>query len=286
MYVKKPFWLKKKTILSKEVLSTKKNLKYLGINTICQSALCPNLSECFSRGNASFLILGNHCTRNCRFCDVKHGKPDEIDINEGKRIALFMEKNRIRYAVITSVTRDDLADGGADHFVRVVKDIREHLHSVVIELLVPDFKGREESIDTVLEADIEVLSHNVETVPRLYPEIRSGANYERTLRLLERAEEKGREGLIVKSGLMVGLGETEEELVGVFRDLASVGVEILTVGQYLRPSRENIEVSRYWSPEQFDEITLKAREAGIEVIVAGPYVRSSYLAEDAFLEVT
>lgn len=286
MYVKKPFWLKKKTILSEEVLSTKRNLKYLGINTICQSALCPNLSECFSKGNASFLILGNHCTRNCRFCDVKHGRPNEIDADEGKRIALFMEKNGIRYAVITSVTRDDLSDGGAGHFVRVVKDIRVNLEDVVIELLVPDFKGRKESIDTVLEADIEVLSHNVETVPRLYPEIRPGADYQRSLGVLERAREKGKEGLVVKSGLMVGLGETEEELVEVFRNLASVGVEILTVGQYLRPSRENIEVSRYWRPEEFMEITAKARAAGIDVVVSGPYVRSSYLAEEAFLKVT
>ena len=286
LYVKKPSWLRKKTMLSKDVLETKRNLKYLGLNTICQSALCPNMSECFSRGNASFLILGDHCTRNCRFCDVKHGKPKPIDMHEGKRIAVFMKENKIRYAVITSVTRDDLPDGGAKHFVRVVNDIREEIEPVTIELLIPDFLGNLDMVDLVVGSKIEVLSHNVETVPRLYKEIRPGANYNRSLRVLERARGVGRNNLIVKSGLMVGLGEDKKELDKVFHDLADVGVEILTIGQYLRPSRENIPVSRYWLPEEFVELKSIAEESGIKVVVSGPYVRSSYLADESYSKAT
>jgi len=284
VYAKRPEWLKKKKVLSPEVLKTKKKIKNLGLYTVCESASCPNISECFMRGTASFLILGNYCTRNCAFCDVKHGMPMEIDYEEGKKIALYMKEINIKYAVITSVTRDDLPDGGASHFVRVVKDIKSLLPSVKVELLVPDFKGDRDAVGTVMDMDICVFSHNLETVSRLYSEVRKGADYKRSLNVLKYAKKIAGNGIFIKSGIMVGLGETSEELDSTFSDLAGVGVDILTIGQYLRPSKENIPVSRYIKPVEFEIFKEKAENAGIPVVVAGPYIRSSYLAEEAYLK--
>ena len=284
MYVKRPEWLKKKKILSPEVLKTKRKIKNLGLFTVCESASCPNISECFMRGTASFMILGNYCTRNCVFCNVKHGTPMEIDYDEGKKIASYMKELNTRYAVITSVTRDDLPDGGASHFVRVVKDIKSLLPSVQVELLVPDFKGDYDAVNYVMNTDICVFSHNLETVPRLYSEVRRGADYKRSLNILKYAKKIAGRYIFVKSGVMVGLGETVAELHSLFRDIADSGVDILTIGQYLRPSKENIPVSRYVHPSEFEQLKQKAVEAGIHVVVAGPYIRSSYLAEEAYLK--
>jgi lipoyl synthase len=248
-----------------------------GLHTVCESARCPNLSECFRSGTATFLVLGNRCTRGCRFCAVEHGAPFPPDPDEGNRIALQLARMAIRYAVITSVTRDDLPDGGASHFARVVEAVRAATPQTAIELLVPDFQGRDESIDLVAALPIEVFGHNLETVRSLYPAIRTGADYARSLAVLRRARAvcAGR----TKSGIMVGLGESAEELARLFDDLAAAGVQILTIGQYLRPSWGNVPVGRYVAPEEFEQLAQCARGHGVPVVLAGPYVRSSYLAE-------
>ncbi len=286
--VRRPEWLRKKIYLNSEVLKTRRQIKDLGLHTICESAACPNIGECYARGTASFLILGDVCTRNCKFCNVKHGKPLPIDRDEGKKIGEYMRKNGIRYAVITSVTRDDITDGGASHFVRVVEDIKSFVPSASIEVLVPDFKGRKDSVVEVLNADIEVFSHNLETVKHLYPTVRRGANYMRSLFVLELAKRYVKERLNrripIKTGIMVGLGESEEELLEIFDDIASIGVDVLTIGQYLRPGRENLPVVHYWTPEDFERFRVIAQEKGIPVVISGPYVRSSYLAEEAYEE--
>jgi len=252
--------------------------------TVCEAASCPNISECFMRGTASFMILGRYCTRNCAFCDVQHGIPTEIDDEEGKRIAMYIRETDIRYAVITSVTRDDLPDGGASHFVRVVEDIKKSVPSVTIELLVPDFNGSYRSVAEVMSSGIDVFSHNLETVPRMYPDVRAGADYFRSLEILEYAKSMGKANVLIKSGIMTGMGETADELDMVFKDLALAGVDILTIGQYLQPSRNNLRVSRYVSPDEFEKLKLDAKKRGISVVIAGPYIRSSYMAEEAYLQ--
>ncbi len=286
---RRPEWLRKKIDINSNVLKTRKQIKDLGLHTICESAACPNIGECYARGTASFLILGDICTRNCGFCNVKHGKPLEIDLLEGIKIGQYMEVNKIKYAVVTSVTRDDLDDGGAKHFVRVVEDIKRTVPHAEIEILVPDFKGDRDSLITVLNSDIAVFSHNLETVKRLYPTVRRGADYDRSLNVLRFAKEynrrrlsMGMEKLPIKTGIMVGLGETEKELEDLFKDIAQIGVDILTIGQYLRPSRENVSVERYWRPEEFERLRVKAEKIGVPIVVSAPYVRSSYLAEDAY----
>jgi lipoic acid synthetase len=280
----RPPWLRKEMKLSPEVLRTLREIGNLGLHTVCESARCPNLGECYQRGNATFLILGEHCTRNCGFCAVDHGPPDPIDPEEGIKIARYIELARIRFAVITSVTRDDLPDGGAAHFVRVAEDIRARLPAVGLELLVPDFQGLGESIDAVAALPIDVFAHNVETVEALYRRVRKGADYRRSLELLSRADKARRPGVRLKSGMMVGLGESPEQLERLFGDLAAVGVEILTIGQYLIPSKKNNPVVRYYNPEEFNELKVRAENEGIPYVLAGPYVRSSYMAEKAFRE--
>jgi lipoic acid synthetase len=280
----RPPWLRKEKKLSPEVLRTLREIDNLGLHTVCESARCPNLGECYQRGNATFLILGERCTRNCGFCAVDHGPPSLLDPEEGVKIAQYIELARIRFAVITSVTRDDLPDGGAAHFVRVVEDIRARLSAVGLELLVPDFRGRGESIDAVAALPIDVFAHNVETVEALYSRVRNGADYRRSLELLSRAGTARRPGVRLKSGMMVGLGESPEQLDRLFGDLAAVGVEILTIGQYLIPSKKNTPIVRYYNPEEFNELKVRAENEGIPYVLAGPYVRSSYMAEKAFLE--
>ncbi len=277
----RPQWLRKQKKLSPVVIKTKKVIMNLGLNTVCESARCPNLSECFSNGNATFLILGDHCTRNCAFCAVDHGLPVAPDKDEGKRIIRYIEALNIRFAVITSVTRDDLEDGGASHFIRVVWDIKEALPEVKIELLVPDFRGELEYIERVADLPIEVFAHNVETVPSLYPGVRRGADYWRSLQVLKIARSQD---MLLKSGIMVGLGENDDELSQVFKDLSSCGVDVLTIGQYLRPGRDNLPVRRYYSPDEFIGLKEKALRCGIRSVVSGPYVRSSYLAEKNYSE--
>lgn len=255
-------------------------LKSNNLHTVCQEANCPNRGECFSSGTATFLIMGPKCTRNCRFCDVTPGKTSPLDLNEPERVAETVELLKLRHAVVTSVTRDDLPDGGAGQFALVIEAIRARRPSTTIEVLTPDFKGNREAAEKVFEAVPEVFNHNVETVARLYTEVRPQADYRRSLTLLNWGREYG--GMAVKSGLMVGLGETVEELEEVFHDMARHGVEFLTIGQYLAPSPDHYPIRKYYHPEEFDRLAVKAREAGIGNVFSAPLVRSSYHAGQKF----
>ena len=275
--IRRPEWLRKDKPLTEGVVRDKASYAALGLHTVCESARCPNLSECFRSGTATFLVMGNRCTRGCRFCAVEHGAPLPPDPDEGNRIARQLARMAIRYAVITSVTRDDLPDGGASHFARVVDAVHAAAPQTAVELLVPDFQGRSESVDLVAALPIEVFGHNLETVRSLYPAVRKGADYARSLGVLRRA--RAICGGKIKSGIMVGLGESAEELARLFDDLAAAGVRILTIGQYLRPSWINVPVARYVAPEEFEQMAQNARARGVPVVLAGPYVRSSYLAE-------
>jgi len=280
----RPPWLRKQRRLTPEVMRTRRQIDQLGLHTVCESARCPNLGECYACGNATFMILGDHCTRNCAFCAVDHGPPQVPDAQEGEKIAAYAGSNGIRYAVITSVTRDDLPDGGADHFCLVVGDLKRLLPDLQIELLVPDFQGLRESVETVAALPIQVFAHNVETVQDLYARVRRGANYLRSLDVLKivASLRDGRELPRIKSGIMVGLGETEDQLMRLFEELAAIPVEILTIGQYLQPSKFNAPVHRYYEPDEYELLREKAVACGIRHVVAGPYVRSSYLAEKAY----
>jgi lipoic acid synthetase len=278
----RPDWLRKPLRLGPEVLKLRREIGSLGLATVCESARCPNLGECYSAGIATFLILGEHCTRRCAFCAVQHGAPQTPDPAEGRRIAAFIRAHSIRFAVITSVTRDDLEDGGAGHFVRVVRDIRAEHPGVGLELLVPDFLGRPATVEEVAALPVQVFAHNMETVRELYPRVRGGADYERSLEVLRRAARAASPGTRLKSGIMVGLGEPGGQLETLFADLAAAGVQILTIGQYLRPTGFNAPVIRYYKPEEFERLRALAASRGIRTVVAGPYVRSSYLAEQAF----
>ena len=275
--VRRPEWLRKEKPLTEGVVREKAAIAASGLHTVCESARCPNLSECFRSGNATFLVMGDRCTRGCGFCAVGHGTPFAPDPDEGDRIAAQLVRMSLRYAVITSVTRDDLPDGGASHFVRVVRTVRAAAPRTGIELLVPDFQGRADSIDQVAALPIEVFGHNLETVKSLYSAIRRGADYARSLEVLRCAGTAG--AARIKTGIMVGLGETVDEAAVLFDDCAAAGVSILTIGQYLRPGWRNVPVARYVDPEEFDRLAEMARAHGVPVVHAGPYVRSSYLAE-------
>lgn len=255
-------------------------LQSLGLHTVCESASCPNIGECFHRGTATFMILGDVCTRNCGFCGVRHGEPLPLDSSEPERVARAAARLGLSYVVVTSVTRDDLPDGGAAQFADTIRSIRSLIPDAKVEVLIPDFNGNEESIRTVLSAGPFVLNHNVETVPRLYPDVRPQADYRRSLSLLETAKSHC-PSILTKSGLMVGLGETIDEVVDVLRDLRSVGCDCLTIGQYLRPSRTNIPVVEYIHPSQFDAYEEIGLGMGFRSVSAGPFVRSSYNAAES-----
>ena len=255
-----------------------RELAEMGVHTVCQSARCPNLGECFARGTATFMIMGEVCTRNCGFCAVTHGAPAAREAGEPRRVAEAASWLGLKHVVVTSVTRDDLADGGAAHFAATIAAIREKLPEATVEVLVPDFNGDEEALGTVLAAGPEVLNHNVETAPRLYPRVRPQADYERSLGLLRRAGEIRSEA-VTKSGLMVGLGESEEEVLAVLGDLRGAGVGAVTIGQYLQPTRRHLPVAAYIEPSRFDDYAAAAREMGFDHVLSGPLVRSSYHAE-------
>lgn len=284
MTISAPEWLiaevrqaRRRRSAEKEVY-TKNLLSSLKLSTICESALCPNRNECFSHYTATFLILGDVCTRRCAFCAVKRGqplKPPEED--EPERLAEAVSGLGLRHVVITSVTRDDLPDGGANHYVRVVRTLREHCPGVKVELLVPDFGGSEEALATVLEARPDILAHNLETVPRLYPQVRQGADYHRSCAMLKKVKESCPE-LITKSGLMLGLGEETWEVEEVLWDLRGAGCDMLTLGQYLAPSPAHAPVARYVMPEEFAGWRRKALHVGFRGVAAAPLVRSSYKA--------
>jgi len=272
-----PPWLRKRLPPEGELRRVRELLRELRLNTVCQSAQCPNLCECFAEGTATFMVLGRVCTRACGFCAVERGAPAPPDPGEPQRVAQAAAELGLRHVVVTSVTRDDLGDGGAGHFAATIRAIRSACEATV-EVLIPDFRGSAAALDCVLEAGPDVLNHNVETVPRLYPVVRPQARYERSLELLGRAAARAH-GMLVKSGLMVGLGERLGEVAAVMRDLRGAGCQALTVGQYLRPSAAHLPVERFVTPEEFDALRAEAKALGFERVAAGPFVRSSYRAE-------
>ncbi|RJR18556.1 MAG: lipoyl synthase [Desulfobacteraceae bacterium] len=276
---KRPVWLTKRLIVDERVTTLERDLAGLRLNTVCQEACCPNQGECFSHGVATFLIMGNICTRNCRFCAVKSGTPSAPDPQEPQRLAQEVERLGLRFVVITSVTRDDLDDGGAGHFVSVISALRERCPGVGIEVLIPDFGGSESALVKVAGARPEILNHNVETIPRLYSSVRPQAEYRRSLQVLSQA---GRMGLLTKSGLMVGLGETLEEVKEVMLDLLNAGCRLLTIGQYLMPSKLHHKVVEYVSPEIFDQYKDLALSMGFSAVASSPFVRSSYMADEFY----
>jgi lipoic acid synthetase len=254
-----------------------------GLHTVCEEARCPNRSECFSRGTATFLINGRVCTRNCSYCSIAHGRPKAIDSDEPRQLAEAVVKMDLEHVVITAVDRDDLPDGGAGGFVECIEKLRELEKSPTIEVLTPDFRGDMAQVDRIVDAGPDVYNHNVETVPRLYREVRRSGRYEWAMEVLARVAERDA-SMLRKSGLMVGLGETRDEIAAVLRDLKDAGCQVVTIGQYLQPTPQQAQVARYWSPEEFTELEEIGTGLGLEVF-AGPFVRSSYRAEEAFLRV-
>jgi lipoic acid synthetase len=274
-----PPWLRPVAPKRPYLASLGRRLAGAGVNTVCQSARCPNLGECFARGNAAFMIMGDICTRNCRFCAVEHGAPAPLDPDEPRRVAEAAAELGLRHVVVTSVTRDDLPGGGAAHFAATIAAMRELLPGSRVEVLVPDFQGDTEALRTVLQAGPDVLNHNIETVPRCYPEARPQAHYARSLDLL-RASARISHDIVTKSGFMVGLGETEEEIYGVLRDLRAAAVAAVTIGQYLQPTRRHLPVAAYIHPDVFHRYAEIARALGFPHVLSGPLVRSSYHARD------
>jgi lipoic acid synthetase len=275
----KPEWLKAKAPVGENFHNLKKLARGLGLHTVCESAQCPNIGECWNHRTATFMLLGDICTRRCGFCAVPKGKPGPIDTDEPRRVAEAVATLGLRHAVVTSVNRDDDNLGGARIFAETIRQIRQLSPGCRVEVLIPDFQGLGEALKIVLEALPDVLNHNTETVPRLYRVVRSGARYERTLQLLENAK-KLSPGMVTKSGVMVGLGETITELVDAFRDLGSRGVDILTVGQYLRPSRDHLPIARFYTPDEFGYLKQEALRFGFRHVESGPLVRSSYHAHE------
>ena len=275
----KPEWLKVRAPGSKRYLRLKGLMKELRLHTVCEEAHCPNIGECWHHGTATFMILGDVCTRACAYCAVSHGRPNELDLAEPARVAHAIETMALRHAVITSVDRDDLADGGAGIFADTIRQTRARVADCRIEVLIPDFHGVEASLVEVLNAGPDVLNHNIETVPRLYRMARSGGRYPRSLELLDRAR-RYRPAIPTKTGIMVGLGETFDEVVSVFDDLRGVGVSILTIGQYLRPTPTHAPMIRYYHPDEFAELKAIALAKGFAHVESGPLVRSSYHAHE------
>ncbi|MEK7449270.1 MAG: lipoyl synthase [Planctomycetota bacterium] len=278
-----PRWLKRKTPLAGASLKVTRLLKEHRLQTVCQSAKCPNLLECFGRGTATFLIMGDVCSRACRFCAVSSGRPAPLNEHEPEQIAAVITRLQLKHVVITSVTRDDRPDGGSQFFARTIQTIKTAVPGITIEVLVPDFKGEEKSIKTVAEARPDIFNHNLETIPRLYRSIRTGADYRRSLAVLSLAK-KYNPGLITKSGLLLGLGENKDEVFAVLKDLRKIDCDILTLGQYLRPSLDskNIPVAKFITPDEFTEYKKIAESLGFRSAAAGSYVRSSYHAEKFF----
>ncbi|HKI48076.1 MAG TPA: lipoyl synthase, partial [Desulfobacteria bacterium] len=271
----KPPWLKKRLSSGLHYDKVVGLIKNSNLHTVCEEAHCPNLGECFSNGTATFMILGDHCTRNCRFCAVHHGVPEPPDKREPLEVAEAVKKMALRYAVITSVTRDDLPDGGAGHFAAVMGAIKEQNPELKVEVLIPDFQGSAEDLKTVVTAGPHVLNHNLETVPRLYPQVRPQADYQQSLELIRRVGEMD-PGLTTKSGLMLGLGERNEEVKEVLHDLLTAGCRLLTLGQYLAPSKDHHPVITYVTPESFLKWEQTALDMGFRGVASGPFVRSSF----------
>ncbi len=276
----RPSWLKVKVPLGTRYSEIKKLITSQCLHTVCEEARCPNVSECWNRGTATFMILGDICTRDCRFCAVTSGKPAPPDLAEPRRIAESVKIMKLRYAVVTSVTRDDLPDGGASAFANTIRAIREQVPGCRVEVLIPDFRGDETALATVLDARPDILNHNIETVPELYPDVRPQADYRRSLRVLEFSK---RRGLTTKSGLMLGLGETGTAVRTVMHDLREIGTDILTLGQYLQPTKTHRPVHRYLTPEEFLEFKSYGLSIGFKHVESAPLVRSSYHADEQTL---
>ena len=260
---------------------TKQVLRSHGLATVCEEARCPNIGECFSRPTATFMILGSKCTRNCGFCSVESSIPEPLDPEEPERVAMAAKEMGLRYVVITSVTRDDLYDGGAEHFAKTIYAVKKYLPDTRVEVLTPDFKGNLNALNRVLHSKTDVYNHNVETVPRLYPVVRPGADYRRSLNILKYAKKIAPQ-INIKSGIMLGLGETLDEVIDVLRDLRNAGCELVTIGQYLRPSRLNLPVVEYIRPGVFERLRLKALNMGFKYAASAPLVRSSMNAEEMY----
>lgn len=276
-----PPWLKKRLISSRQSIETSRILSKLRLNTVCESAACPNLNECFSKQSATFLILGRSCTRNCLFCSVEKGLPERPDLSEPCRIREAVARLNLDYVVITSVTRDDLEDGGAGQFTKVIDAIRTLYDSIRVEVLVPDFQGKMDSVRQVLRAKPDVFSHNVETVRSLYPSVRQKADYKRSLGILRSAKSASNHQ-ITKSGIMVGLGESDGEMLETIGEIQKTGCDILTIGQYLRPTRANLPVKNYITPKEFERYGEFAMNLGFKSVASGPFVRSSYKAGEVY----
>ena len=279
--LRKPAWIRVKAPTSEGFRRTHKIIKDKDLVTVCQEAACPNIGECWEKAHATFMILGDTCTRACAFCNVKTGLPEAVDRDEPQNIADTVVEMGLQHVVITSVDRDDLADGGADHFVNVIKAIRKSAPSVTIEILTPDFLRKPGAAEVVIDAKPDVFNHNLETVPRLYLSIRPGARYFHSLRLLERVKERD-PNQFTKSGLMVGLGENKEEVMQVMDDMRSAGIDFLTIGQYLQPTRKHAAINRFVTPEEFRAYETIARTKGFLMVSATPLTRSSYHADSDF----
>lgn len=280
--VRLPDYLKRGIIDTEKTKIVRHILKDNCLNTVCEAARCPNKSECYAKNTATFLIMGNNCTRNCRFCNISCAKPEPLNENEPKKVADAVQKLGLSYVVITSVTRDDLVDGGAQHFANVIKEVRALSPNSKIEVLTPDFQGKKESIDIVIKEFPDVFNHNIETVPSLYKKARPQANYQRSLDFLDYIKQNS--NILTKTGLMVGLGETREELIQTFEDLAKIKCDIVTIGQYIAPTKEHLDVARFYEPQEYDELSKIAQKIGIKHTFFSPLTRSSYKAYEVFSE--
>ena len=280
---KKPSWIRSKLLNSKEFFITKSIINKSNLVTVCQEANCPNITECWSKRHATFMIMGDTCTRACGFCDVKTGKPDKLDPFEPIKISNAVKKLNLKHVVITSVDRDDLTDGGSQHFFDVIKTTQKNNSSTSIEVLTPDFLRKGEAYKKVLEANPDVFNHNIETVPSLYRKVRPGARYFSSLELLKNSKNINK-NVFTKSGLMVGLGETKDEILQVMDDLISANVDFLTIGQYLQPSSKHYPLNRYYHPDEFKELELSAKSKGFLLVSSSPMTRSSYHADEDFKE--
>jgi len=281
MNKRKPDWLRikyRKNDQTEQVISL---LKRLSLHTVCQEAMCPNLFECFNKKTATFMILGKNCTRNCTFCNVSKGNPDPVDDQEPDHILQAVKELGLKYVVVTSVTRDDLPDGGASQFIKVIKKLHDFSSNLLVEVLIPDFDGNREALKGVIKARPDVLNHNVETVPRLYPEVRPMADYNRSLNVLKTTKEIAPE-MLTKSGIMLGLGEKEEEVLSIFSDLREAGCSMLTIGQYLSPSRNHHPIVEYIHPDKFAFYKEKACQMGFKGVASAPLVRSSHKARELY----
>jgi lipoyl synthase len=277
---KRPDWLKVRLPAGPRYTELKETMRSLELHTVCEEARCPNIGECWGHGTATFMILGDVCTRACRYCAVTSGKPEVLDIGEPKRVAEAVRKMELKHVVVTSVDRDDLPDGGASIFAATIRKIHELVPECAVEVLTPDFQGSEESLRAVMDAQPEILNHNIETVPRIFARVRPGrSHYPVSIELLRRAKDLAPDGL-TKSGLMVGLGETHEEVLGTMRDLRNAHVDILTIGQYLQPTQKHVLIDRYYHPREFAQLRSEGLAMGFRHVESGPLVRSSYHAHE------